>query len=88
MFVHRSGGGGSSAVRRLRARENQERDRHRCAELLQSGQRRFHRRNQVQKYMTVITGYCSPGGSVAVWLACWTQAQKGLGLNRSRDAVG
>ena len=29
-----------------------------------------------------------PGGSVAKWLACWTQAQKGLGSNRSRDAVG
>jgi len=28
------------------------------------------------------------GGSVAEWLACWTQAQKGLGANRSRDAVG
>ena len=28
------------------------------------------------------------GGSVAVWLACWTQAQKGSGSNRSRDAVG
>jgi len=26
--------------------------------------------------------------SVAEWLACWTQAQKGLGSNRSRDAVG
>ena len=26
------------------------------------------------------------GGSVAEWLACWTQAQKGLGS--SRDAVG
>jgi len=25
--------------------------------------------------------------SVAEWLACWTQAQKGLGSNRSRDAV-
>jgi len=24
---------------------------------------------------------------VAEWLACWTQAQKGLGSNRSRDAV-
>ena len=22
------------------------------------------------------------------WLACWAQAQKGLGSNRSRDAVG
>ena len=30
----------------------------------------------------------SQGGSVAEWLACWTQAQKGLGSNRSRNAVG
>ena len=29
----------------------------------------------------------SEGGSVAEWLACWTQAQKGLGSNRSRNAV-
>ena len=28
------------------------------------------------------------GGSVAEWLACWTQAQKDPGSNRSRDAVG
>jgi len=28
------------------------------------------------------------GGSVAEWLECWTQAQKGLVPNRSRDAVG
>ena len=28
------------------------------------------------------------GDLVADWLACWTQAQKGLGLNRSRDAGG
>jgi len=27
------------------------------------------------------------GGSVAEWLACWTQAQKGPGSNLSRDAV-
>jgi len=26
--------------------------------------------------------------SVAKWLACWTQSQKGPGSNRSRDAVG
>ena len=26
--------------------------------------------------------------SVAEWLACWSQAQKCLGSNRSRDAVG
>jgi len=28
------------------------------------------------------------GGSVAERLACWTQAQKGPGTNRSRDSVG
>ena len=28
------------------------------------------------------------GGSVAEWLVCWTQAQKGPGSNHSRDAVG
>ena len=28
------------------------------------------------------------GGSEAEWLACWTQATKGLGSNLSRDAVG
>ena len=28
------------------------------------------------------------GGLVAEWLACWTQAQKGPGSNRSCDAVG
>jgi len=28
------------------------------------------------------------GGSLAEWLACWTQAQKGLGSNRICDAVG
>jgi len=27
-------------------------------------------------------------GSVAEWLACWTQAQKGLSSNRICDAVG
>jgi len=27
------------------------------------------------------------GGSVAEWLACWTQAQKGPGSNRSRITV-
>jgi len=32
--------------------------------------------------------FIAMGGSVAEWLACWTQAQKGLGSNRSRDAVG
>ena len=28
------------------------------------------------------------GGSLAEWLACWTQAQKGVSSNRGRDAVG
>ena len=28
------------------------------------------------------------GSSVAEWLACWTQVQKGPGSNRSHDAVG
>ena len=32
--------------------------------------------------------YTQRGGSVAEWLAWWTQAQKGLGSNRSRDIVG
>jgi len=27
------------------------------------------------------------GGSVAEWLTCWTQVQKGLGSNCSHDAV-
>jgi len=33
-------------------------------------------------------GWGGIGGLVAEWLACcWTRAQKGLGSNRSRDAV-
>jgi len=28
------------------------------------------------------------GSSVAEWLVCWTQVQKGPGSNRSHDAVG
>jgi len=31
--------------------------------------------------------YHTMGGSVAEWLAFWTQVQKGLGSNRSRHAV-
>jgi len=34
-----------------------------------------------------IAGLHNKGGSVAEWLACWTQAQKGPGSNRSADAV-
>jgi len=32
--------------------------------------------------------HCVTGGSVAESLACWTQARKGMGSDRSRDAVG
>jgi len=32
--------------------------------------------------------YQTRGGWLSEWLACWTQAQKGPGSNRSRDAVG
>jgi len=41
-------------------------------------------------YLTLIfaSKQVMKGGSVAEWLACWNQAQKGLGSNRSRDAVG
>ena len=38
--------------------------------------------------VVVLSEQTTSGGSVAEWLACWTQAQKGLGSNRSRDAVG
>ena len=37
---------------------------------------------------SVFVGYCCYRvGSVAEWLACWTQAQKGPGSNRSRVTV-
>jgi len=36
----------------------------------------------------IIDTFSHTGGSVAEWLACWTQAQYGPGSNRSRDAVG
>ena len=35
-----------------------------------------------------MTGVVAKRGSLAEWLAYWTQAQKGPGSNRSRDAVG
>ena len=40
------------------------------------------------EYWVFIEKHKLQGGSVAEWLACWTQAQKGPGSNRSRDAVG
>jgi len=39
-------------------------------------------------YSIYTESYSLRGDSVAEWLACWTQAQKGPGSNRSRDAVG
>jgi len=58
---------------------------------------RFVRLNKDSLFLTVnrsaVRANCSVywserDGSVAEWLACWTQAQKGPGSNRSRDAVG
>jgi len=45
------------------------------------------RRNPIECRLLDESSLCLVG-SVAEWLACWTQAQKGLGSNRSRDAVG
>ena len=39
------------------------------------------------KCSRTICGFKWGSGSVAEWLACWTQAQKGPCSNRSRDAV-
>jgi len=45
--------------------------------------------NCLRQYVIIsILPVLNKGGSVAEWLACWTQAQKGPGSNRSRDAVG
>jgi len=46
---------------------------------------RFYAALQELTYKAIIN---ITGGSVAEWLACWSQAQKGPGSNRSRDAVG
>ena len=43
-----------------------------------------HHGNRTPYFWTVA---CIVAGSVAEWWACWTQAQKGPGSNRSRDAV-
>jgi len=42
---------------------------------------------QLYQHTFVLVLYVADG-LVAEWLACWTQAQKGLGSNSSRDAVG
>jgi len=38
-------------------------------------------------YTSYIAQFIEQGGSVVEWLACWTQAQKGLGSNRCRVTV-
>jgi len=38
--------------------------------------------------MDMLRSIGKQGGSVAEWLACWTQAQMGPGSNRSRGDVG
>jgi len=40
------------------------------------------------RYVLLSSWSFEMGGSVAEWLACWTQVQYGPGSNRSRDAVG
>jgi len=45
-------------------------------------------KNTVQKHAFTPLNKSKRGGSVAEWLARWTQAQKGLGSNSSRDVVG
>ena len=44
--------------------------------------------NAAIEYGEFVTFSLDAGGSVAEWLVCRTQEQKGLGSNRSRDAVG
>jgi len=45
--------------------------------------------NEIQMHVLIkLHTKQSVGGSVADWLVCWTQAEKGPGSNRSRDAVG
>ena len=43
---------------------------------------------QTPQQPAIMYSYRHQGGSLAEWLACWTQAQKGPRSNRSRDAVG
>jgi len=44
-------------------------------------------RNKIEN-QSAFSAVTRRGGSVAEWSACWTQAQKGPGSNRSRDVVG
>jgi len=54
-------------------------DRNSAKQMIKTGHSLVLKWNSVQPFLQ---------GSVAEWLACWTQAQKGPGSNRSRDAVG
>jgi len=44
--------------------------------------------DEQQKDYTFEVDHLAMGGSLAEWLAYWTQAQKGPGSNRGCDAVG
>jgi len=41
-----------------------------------------------RNYVIVTPWFGSQGSSVAEWLACWTQAQKGPGSNSSKTLSG
>jgi len=43
---------------------------------------------ELYEIMAFFSRSMSQGGSVAEWLVCWTEAQKGPGSNRSHEAVG
>jgi len=45
-------------------------------------------RTSGQPMFALKTSVKTEGGSVAEWLACWTQVQKGPGSNYNYDAVG
>jgi len=66
-------------------------------------QQLFRSVNRTSNYLQAVLWFCydnvvetiglpvgifSGGSVLAEWLACWTQSQKGLGSNRSRDAIG
>ena len=58
--------------------------RHMCSNTLSSLVHSVHSTGRLMFHLVLLI--CLRG-SVAEWLACWTQAQKGPGLNRSRDTV-
>jgi len=59
-----------------------------CSLHLTTKAHRVSRRSRIFRSCIIVCLHLVQGGSVAQWLAYWTQAQKGLGSNRSRDAAG